>query len=149
MRFCRSRNDGRRCTRELGHRGLHRHRAIMWADAGADALHCAGSGAPGTPAPRVAGGFPGGRALCPVCLEFVDLDRDGRMVPHDTSSAASDLESAARAEWFNTFGWTDPGHGGGDAGSGHPADDGGETHPGGDAPHGGAVQDGGKGQHGG
>ena len=36
MQFCRSRNDGRRCTRELGHRGLHRHRTIMWTDAGAD-----------------------------------------------------------------------------------------------------------------
>lgn len=131
MRFCRSRNNGRRCTRELGHRGLHRHRAIMWTDAGADAPHCAGSGAPGEAAPRLADGFPGGRALCAVCLEFVELDPAGRLVSHDTSSAASDLECASRAEWFNTFGWTCTGHDGGRAESGGSAQDGGEVQHGG------------------
>ena len=74
MQFCRSRNDGRRCTRELGHRGLHRHRTIMWTDAGADDPHCPGSGSPGTAAPTLANGFPGGRAVCPDCLGFVALD---------------------------------------------------------------------------
>jgi hypothetical protein len=104
MLFCRSRNDGRRCTRELGHRGLHRQRTIMWTDAGADALRCPGSGSPGIPAPVLASGFPGGSALCPHCLGFVPLDA-GRLVEHDTWSAASD--SADRAEWFNTHGFSD------------------------------------------
>ena len=36
VRFCTSRNQGRRCTRHLDHPGLHRHRTIMWADATAD-----------------------------------------------------------------------------------------------------------------
>lgn len=104
MQFCRSRRDGRRCTRELGHRGLHRHRTIMWTDAGADAPRCPGSGSAGTPAPVLANGFPGGRALCPACLGFAAVD-DGHLVEHDTWSAASDSEASERADWFNTFGW--------------------------------------------
>ena len=80
VRFCRSRNGGRRCTRHLGHAGLHRHRTIMWADAAADPAHCPGSGEPGTPAAPLADGFPDGRAMCPVCHRFVALDADARLV---------------------------------------------------------------------
>ena len=109
MQFCRSRNGGRRCTRELGHRGLHRHRAIMWTDAAADAARCPGSGAPGTPATTLSNGFPYGRALCGVCLGFVALDPDGRLEGHDTGSPASDVD---RADWFNTHGWTGDAAGG-------------------------------------
>ena len=76
----------------------------MWTDAGADAPRCSGSGAPGTPAPVLANGFPGGRALCPACLNFIPLD-DERLIEHDTWSAASD--SSDRAEWFNTRGFSD------------------------------------------
>ncbi|MET0829595.1 MAG: hypothetical protein ABWY26_08755 [Microbacterium sp.] len=107
VQFCRSRNDGRRCTRELGHRGLHRHRTILWTDAGADALRCGGSGAPGVPAARLAHGFPGGRALCRTCLGFIPLDDDGRLVEHDTWTESAGREATERAEWFNAFGWSD------------------------------------------
>jgi hypothetical protein len=102
MRFCRSRNDGRRCTRELGHLGLHRHRGIMWTDAGADPARCPGSGVPADPAPRLPNGYPGDRALCRTCLEFVPLE-DGRLAEHRTSSAEADDDN--RAEWFNAHGW--------------------------------------------
>ncbi len=108
MQFCRSRNGGRRCTRELGHRGLHRHRTIMWTDAGADDPRCPGSGSPGSAAPALANGFPGGRALCAECLEFVALDPDRRLVAHDTGGAASDHDAVERAAWFNTHGWAGP-----------------------------------------
>lgn len=104
LRFCRSRNDARRCTRPLGHPGLHRHRTIMWTDAGADAAHCEGAGAPGTPAPMLPDGFPAGRALCETCLEFVAIDGDGRLAAHHTAGA--DDGSADRAAWFNTYGWS-------------------------------------------
>jgi len=107
MQFCHSRSNGRRCTRELGHRGLHRHRTIMWTDAGADDPRCPGSGSLGRAVPTLASGFPGGRAVCPDCLGFVALDPDERLVAHDTWSAASDHEAVERAEWFNTYGWTD------------------------------------------
>jgi len=101
MQFCRSRNTGRRCTRELHHRGLHRHRTIMWTDAGADAAHCPGSGAPGSAASTLTSGFPNGRALCETCLGFVVLDADGALVDHDTSRPPE----PDAAEWFNTHGW--------------------------------------------
>lgn len=104
MAFCRSRNDGRRCTRELGHRGLHRHRTILWTDAGADAPRCPGSGTPASPAAVLPSGFPGGRGLCPVCLRFVDL-QGGRLIEHDTWDAASEREAPERATWFNAHGW--------------------------------------------
>ena len=78
----------------------------MWTDAGADDPRCPGSGSPGTAAPTLASGFPGGRALCPDCLGFVALDLDGRLVAHDTWSAASDSEAVERAEWFNAHGWS-------------------------------------------
>jgi hypothetical protein len=106
VRFCRSRNDGRRCTRPLRHPGLHRHRTIMWADAGADPARCSGSGDPGSPAERLADGFPNGRALCPVCLRFVPLDETGRLVEHDTSDESEmDADIRDRREWFNVHGW--------------------------------------------
>lgn len=105
MQFCRSRSAGRRCTRELGHRGLHRHRTIMWTDAGADAARCPGSGSPGTPAPVLETGFPAGRALCQECLGFVTLDEQGRLRDHDTWVAVSASEESERAAWFNTHGW--------------------------------------------
>jgi hypothetical protein len=107
MQFCRSRSAGRRCTRELGHRGLHRHRTIMWTDAGADALRCPGSGSPASAAPALPDGFPGGRALCPECLGFVERDDAGRLVEHDTWSPASDRDGAQRAAWFNAHGFSD------------------------------------------
>lgn len=111
MTFCRSRNDGRRCTRELGHSGLHRHRSIMWTDAGADELRCPDSGAPSAPAPILANGFPEGRAPCPTCVQFVALTPDGRLAEHETWSAASEADRADRAAWFNTFGWAGAPHG--------------------------------------
>lgn len=105
MQFCRSRSGGRRCTRPLGHAGLHRHRTIMWTEAGADPAHCPGSDEPGEPAVRLADGFPDGRALCPVCLRFIPLD-DGRLLAHDTSDAEeTDAETRRRREWFNAYGW--------------------------------------------
>lgn len=101
VRFCRSRNDGRRCTRPLDHPGLHRHRTIMWSDAGADPVRCAGSGAPGSAAPPLPGGYPHGRALCRRCFTFVPLAGD-RLAEHDAAPAnESDAEVAARREWFN------------------------------------------------
>lgn len=106
VRFCRSRSAGRRCTRPLAHAGLHRHRTIMWTDAGADAAHCPGSGERGTAAALLADGFPDGRALCPVCHRFFALDGDDRLVPHDTSDdGETDAETRRRREWFNTHGW--------------------------------------------
>ena len=106
VRFCRSRNSGRRCTRPLAHPGLHRHRTIMWTDAAADPPRCSGSGAAGEPAARLADGFPDGRALCPVCLRFVELTDDGLLVEHDTTDATeTDAAARRRREWFNEHGW--------------------------------------------
>ncbi|WP_127818769.1 hypothetical protein [Microbacterium sp. CPCC 204701] len=106
VHFCRSRSKGRRCTRPLGHVGLHRHRTIMWTESGADALRCAGSGEPGEPAAPLADGYPHGRALCPVCLRFVPLDDAGALVEHDTTDAAeTGAEARRRGEWFNAHGW--------------------------------------------
>jgi hypothetical protein len=104
--FCRSRNQGRRCTRRLAHPGLHRHRTIMWTDAAADPARCPGSDQPGEPAARLEDGFPDGRALCPVCLRFVELDADSRLTEHDTSDAGeTDAETRRRREWLNEHGW--------------------------------------------
>jgi hypothetical protein len=104
--FCRSRNQGRRCTRPLAHPGLHRHRTIMWTDAAADPARCPGSDQPGEPAARLEDGFPDGRALCPVCLRFVELDADSRLTEHDTSDAGeTDAETRRRRDWFNIHGW--------------------------------------------
>jgi hypothetical protein len=105
MRFCRSRSGGRRCTRPLGHVGLHRHRAIMWTDAGADEPRCPGSGTAAVAATPLADGYPHGRALCPVCVRFVAL-QSGVLVAHDTSDPTeTDDEAARRAVWLNTHGW--------------------------------------------
>jgi len=106
MRFCRSRNAGRRCTRELDHRGLHRHRTILWSDAGAEPPRCTGSGAPAAAAATLASGFPDGRALCETCLGFVALDAEGRLIEHDTWNAEAEADAGERADWFNTFGWS-------------------------------------------
>ena len=106
VRFCHSRNGGRRCTRPLGHAGLHRHRTIMWADAAADPAHCPGSGEHGTPAAPLPDGYPDGRAMCPVCHRFVPLDADARLAPHDTTDESeTDAETRRRQEWFNVHGW--------------------------------------------
>ncbi|TQJ31819.1 hypothetical protein [Microbacterium sp. SLBN-146] len=105
VRFCRSRSGGRRCTRPLGHVGLHRHRTIMWSDAGADDPRCLGSGTSATAAALLADGYPHGRALCPRCLRFIELTH-GALVAHDTSDPdETDEESKRRAEWLNTHGW--------------------------------------------
>lgn len=105
VRFCRSRSAGRRCTRPLGHAGLHRHRTIMWTDAGADGPRCPGSGTPALPATPLADGYPDGRALCPTCLRFVALE-GGVLVAHDTSDPDETTgEATRRAEWLNTHGW--------------------------------------------
>lgn len=105
-RFCPSRNAGRRCTRPLGHPGLHRHNGAMWNDTSADPPRCPGSGEPGTPAQTLPDGFPDGRALCERCLRFIDLDAIGRLAEHDTTDATETDADALRArEWFNTHGW--------------------------------------------
>jgi len=105
VRFCRSRNRGRRCTRPLDHPGLHRHRGIMWAEAAADPLRCDGTGLAGRSAATLPDGWPDGRALCPICHRFVALD-DGVLAPHDTSDPGEpETEALRRRDWFNTIGW--------------------------------------------
>ncbi|MGN8553699.1 UNVERIFIED_CONTAM: hypothetical protein OHV15_14050 [Microbacterium sp. SLM126] len=104
VRFCHSRNLGRRCTRPLHHAGLHRHRTIMWADAASDPARCPGSGAAAAPAAPSADGYPHGRGLCAHCLRFVPLD-DGHLVAHETSDPGESADEAARRrDWFNTAG---------------------------------------------
>ncbi|MCP2636573.1 hypothetical protein K0817_008320 [Microbacterium sp. HD4P20] len=106
VRFCRSRSAGRRCTRPLGHPGLHRHRTIMWTDASADPPRCPGSGEPGEPAAQLPDGYPHGRALCAGCQQFVPLDTAGRLAEHEASDdAETDAEAGSRREWFNLHGW--------------------------------------------
>lgn len=106
VRSCPSRSDGRRCTRPLGHPGLHRHRGAMWSDLSADPPRCPGSGVAGSPAASLPDGFPGGRALCRNCLRFVALDATGRLVEHDTADPGeSGVEAGRRRDWFNTHGW--------------------------------------------
>ncbi|WP_284530318.1 hypothetical protein [Microbacterium sp. T2.11-28] len=106
VRFCRHRAGGRRCTRPLGHAGLHRHRTIMWSDLGSDPARCDGSGSPAVPAAPRADGYPHGRALCERCQRFVVLDEAGRLEPHDASDAGEpDDEIARRREWLNEHGW--------------------------------------------
>ena len=100
--FCRSRNAGRRCTRPQDHPGLHKHRAVMWSDLGADPPRCPGSGLAAAPAAQLADGFPDGRAVCPSCQAFVALE-DGRLAAHD--AGVDGVAGDRRAEWFNTHGW--------------------------------------------
>ena len=97
------------CTRAAGHPGLHNRMGTgqMWSDREADPPGCPGSATPGAPAPLLADGFPHGRALCPVCLDFVAVTDAGALVAHDTFRGASSPEEArGRADWFNAFGWT-------------------------------------------
>jgi hypothetical protein len=104
VRFCRSRNANRRCTRPLDHPGLHRHRTIMWTDAAADPPRCAGSGDPAHPAAPLPNGYPHGRGLCDVCLRFLPLEA-GRLVEHETTDPdETSAETALRREWFNAAG---------------------------------------------
>lgn len=106
VRFCRHRSHGRRCTRPLGHAGLHRHRTILWSDVQSDPPRCEGSGEPGEPAAPLPDGYPGGRALCPRCQRFVPLDGAGRLAPHDASDEGeSDAEVSRRRAWLNAHGW--------------------------------------------
>jgi hypothetical protein len=102
--FCRSRNDGRRCTRPLGHPGLHRHRTIMWTDASADPPRCPGSGQRAAPATPLPDGFPHGRGLCRECLRFIGIV-DGALAVHDTADPDETADEAHhRREWFNRAG---------------------------------------------
>lgn len=106
--WCRSRSRGAVCTRARGHAGLHNRSGTsrMWSDREADAAACAGSGAPATPAPRLADGFPDGRALCPECWGFAPVVGTA-LAAHDAFRGAADAEeAAARGAWFNAFGWT-------------------------------------------
>lgn len=105
VRFCRSRKDGRRCTRHLDHLGLHRHRAVMWADATADPPTCPGSGAVAAPAEPSPDGYPHGRGLCRECSRLIPIET-GRLAAHDSSDAGeSPEETMWRREWLNTHGW--------------------------------------------
>ncbi|MDQ1076028.1 MULTISPECIES: hypothetical protein [Microbacterium] len=107
-RLCLSRRNGEICTREAGHRGLHHRRGghLLWSEAQADPPECAGAGAPAEPAVTLADGFPGGRALCPVCWGFVPLDDAGRLLAHDTWRGDPTREEADRRRvWFNAHGW--------------------------------------------
>ncbi|MFH8250422.1 hypothetical protein ACH3VR_08675 [Microbacterium sp. B2969] len=107
-RWCRSRRDGAVCTRPAGHAGLHNRigTSRMWSDLQADPPECPGSGSRAEAAAGLPDGFPHGRAVCPVCLDFVELSPGGELEQHDTFRGAAEREEAAhRAEWFNTFGW--------------------------------------------
>ncbi|MET2012375.1 hypothetical protein ABXJ56_12535 [Microbacterium chocolatum] len=101
--FCRSRSEGRRCTRPAGHAGLHRHRTILWSEVGADPARCAGSGARARAADALDDGWPHGRALCRRCLRFIPLV-EGTLVVHETGGDSAE-EHRRVAEWFNTHGW--------------------------------------------
>lgn len=106
VRFCRERRGGKRCTRPLGHAGLHRHREIMWSEAGSDPARCPGSGREAAPAEPLPDGYPDGRALCPECLRFIERDATGVLVAHGTSDATeSDAEVTRRRAWLNAHGW--------------------------------------------
>ena len=49
------------------------------------------------------------RALARTAWDSSRSTRIGRLVAHDTWSAAAEAEAVERAEWFNTFGWVDAG----------------------------------------
>lgn len=79
----------------------------MWSDLQADPPRCPGSGEPALPATTLPDRFPAGRALCPACLGFFPLTAESSLAEHDAFRGARSAEEAsARAEWFNTFGWT-------------------------------------------
>jgi len=106
-RLCLSRRNGEICTREDGHRGLH-HRVggrVLWSDLQADPPECRNAGARGEPAPTLDDGYPGGRALCPLCWAFVDTT-EGLIAPHESwRGDETRAEAAQRRRWFNTYGW--------------------------------------------
>ena len=78
----------------------------MWTDAAADPPRCPGSGEPGEPAAGLADGYPEERALCPVCLRFVELNADSRLTEHETSDEGeTDAETRRRRQWLNEHGW--------------------------------------------
>lgn len=78
----------------------------MWSDVQADPPECSGSGARADPAPTLEDGFPGGRALCPVCWAFVGLRVDGTMRRHRSWRGDRTRGDADRRRaWFNTHGW--------------------------------------------
>ncbi|AZC15270.1 hypothetical protein [Microbacterium sp. ABRD28] len=107
--WCRSRSAGAVCTRPTGHPGLHNRVGTgkMWSDAAADPPWCGGSGTRTSAAPSLPGGFPHGRAVCPVCWGFVALE-DGVLEDHDAfAGPVDDRDAADRAAWFNTYGWFD------------------------------------------
>ncbi|MDQ1084888.1 MULTISPECIES: hypothetical protein [Microbacterium] len=106
-KLCLSRRNGEICTRENGHRGLH-HRTggrRLWSDVQADPPACPAVGTPVEPAPRLADGFPGGRALCPICWAFV-MPVNGVLSAHDSWRGDETRDEAdRRREWFNSYGW--------------------------------------------
>lgn len=79
----------------------------MWSNAQADAPRCSGSGRRASAAPSLPGGFPNGKAVCPVCWGFVALE-GGALCDHDAYTRPADDDDAAdRAAWFNAYGWSD------------------------------------------
>lgn len=77
----------------------------MWSELQADPPECTGAGTPAEAAPTLADGFPGGRALCPVCWAFV-TPVNGVLAPHDSWRGDETREEAdRRREWFNSYGW--------------------------------------------
>lgn len=106
-KLCLSRRNGEICTREDGHRGLH-HRTggrLLWSELQADPPECAAAGEAAEPAQTLPDGYPGGRALCPLCWAFV-TPTDGVLAPHDSWRGDDTREEAdRRREWFNSFGW--------------------------------------------
>ena len=107
-KLCLRRRNGEICTRENGHRGLH-HRTggrLLWSDAQSDPPECPGAGSPAEAAPTLPDGYPGGRAVCPICWAFVTRSVEGTLEPHDSwRGDESRAEADGRREWFNSFGW--------------------------------------------
>ena len=107
-RLCLSRRQGEICTREKNHRGLHHRRggSMLWSDLQADPPECPASGTPAEAAPVLADGYPGGRALCPVCWAFVLRRADGTLRRHRSwRGDATRADADRRRAWFNTHGW--------------------------------------------
>jgi hypothetical protein len=107
-RLCLSRRKGEICTREKGHRGLHHRRggSLLWNDLQSDPPECIGAGSDADAAPTLDDGFPGGRALCPVCWAFVPRTEEGTLSPHDTwRGDATRADADRRRDWFNSYGW--------------------------------------------
>ncbi|MBD8206625.1 hypothetical protein IFU08_11905 [Microbacterium sp. CFBP 8790] len=78
----------------------------MWSDAQSDPPECPGAGSPAEAAPTLPDGYPGGRAVCPICWAFVTRSVQGTLEPHDSwRGDESRAEADRRREWFNSFGW--------------------------------------------